>query len=163
MARSPLGAYLLARKGRDYCAVKFTRYWESEAASKPTIFSDGAASRHALYEAAHLIAHEPGSEPKLVRIKRGRVDSLPSIGIGHLAFARGDDLIDCGRFALSWAYPVRVRYHPTEGARFAITRNGDLALVQFGSPELSWYPLDKSGTRKRIEASIDSYCCLSQK
>jgi hypothetical protein len=159
MARAPVGAFLLARSNQDYCAIAFTQFSESKADTAPTVFSDGAPSRYASYEVAIAGADKRGFAFDSSEKRTGYVNSHSSTGIGRVAFARGDYLVDCGKFQLAWEYPVWVRFYPTEGAEFAITRIRDLSQLNIDAPELKWYGLDQTGNRESIEQGIESYCC----
>lgn len=157
--RSPLGAFVLARRGEYHCAIMFKRFWESGTATRSTVFHSGGQDLHAEYETfyrddgiSRIVA--PGHKSA-----SGSVIQKRSTGIGRLAFSQGEPFVDCGHLKLRWRYPNWVEFYPERDVELAITRIVDPEEVDFDHPRLEWFKVDQSGTREKLLVKYEKICC----
>jgi hypothetical protein len=142
----PVGTIVLARKDREYCAIKirdakrgknegdwnaaYESYYQND-------MSGTFANKHAKYRKDELYSRQPG-------------------GFGHLtAINRSREVILCGGISVQWSggnwiYPYV--YYDKDYTRIALapTKWKDIAEVNFLDPRLVWYGYDEKRPTSEI-------------
>ncbi|MCZ2157458.1 MAG: hypothetical protein LC114_26780 [Bryobacterales bacterium] len=87
--RAPLGAFVLAKRGQDRCAIVIDKIWEEGEDLPPSTWSGGGRKQFASYTAYY---RQDGAD-KLVasnyRSVSGILSRLSPMGPGRLALAKG--------------------------------------------------------------------------
>jgi hypothetical protein len=141
----PLGRILLARKGSEYCAVKFTDTWLGE-------------TKYDFYTSYEFSYQGDGSGD----FSKGNVQS----GAGELVMPSAPrwrwmldlvpgrkNIIRCGGIQLKWAFIASVIC--PEDAELAPTPWTAIREVNIRDPRIRWYQKDAIGARTKIEVPID--------
>lgn len=139
----PLGRVLLARKGSEYCAFKFTNTWLGE-------------TKYDHYTSYEFYYQGDGSGD----FSRANVKS----GTGELFFPRvrgwmgipvikgAKDTIECGGMKFKWGYIANISTR-TRDAELAPTPWTSITEVNVHDPRIRWYRKDSN--RKRTMVHID--------
>ena len=156
---APLGRFLLIRKEKDICAVRFTEAHRGHDEKPQTILSSGEESLYAKYD--WYYQGDGSGNFTSTNVKSGHDDLVrrPLIGIGRLAFQTGDIYVKCGTFKLRWMFPDRVAFYSTGvipadyGIELAPSKWTDINEVRVQDSRLKWYRYDE--TRKIIFIPVD--------
>jgi hypothetical protein len=141
----PLSRIVLVRGPRSGCALRFTSFRHGGNQQKPTIFRSGEESLYAEYDVVEF----RGSEMKVQRLERRKVETHGMVGIGRLAFHRGNSEIRCGEHELTWLFPTGIS--PDElDISVALTGWSDFSAVRLDHTDLTWVTFDKAQTRPVI-------------
>ena len=143
----PLGRILLARKGSEYCALKFTNTWlgkkKGDHYSSYEFYyqSDGSGD----FSKNNVVSGTGELFYPKVRMWMGM----------YVYTGVKKDTIQCGGLKLGWGYPASVglRDRKSRDAEFAPTPWTSITQVNIHDPRIKWYAYDKS--RKRITVHID--------
>jgi len=145
----PLGRILLIRKGCEYCAVKFTRFWTGKTEE----------DRYASYESYYQGDKTGDFSNKNVQFRREKLSFPKPRGIGRLAFSFGNKEIRCGPIKLFWAGKGDVAFYGMDqpegdyGIELAPTPWTSISEVNVFDPRVKWYRYDE--TRKRVNIPVD--------
>lgn len=141
---SPLGYFLLVRKGNNACAVRFTNFWRDNDEKKPTVFSSGQENVYAEHEWYFQGDGSFDFTKDNVKHGNGKVHDGPSYGIGRAAFKFHLPLqVKCGEVPMFWRYPTRLLFEDNAGLwdkeiEIAPTKWKTIGEVNFKSPILLW-------------------------
>lgn len=159
-ASAPLGRFLLIRKDKRVCAVRFTKAQRGHDAKPGTTFNSGEESFSAEYD---WYFQEDGSgdftQPGLLS-GHEQLARKPLKGIGRLAFQTGQIYVECGAFdKLFWRYPTWVSFYGKSrrgdyGIELAPTKWTEIKEVNVHDPRLKWYRYDEN--RKPVDISLDN-------
>ena len=148
----PLDRILLIRKGSDYCAIKFIRFWTGKTEE----------DRYAEYE-SYSPREKSGDTnflPDNVESKKGTASFSRLYGIGRLAFSLGNKEVKCGEVRMFWSgdgavhFFARGQREGDYGIELAPTPWTDIHRVNLSDPRIRWYRYDT--TRKRVNMPIDN-------
>jgi hypothetical protein len=139
----PLGRILLARKGPEYCAVKFTDTWLGE--TKYDHFSsyesycqaDGSGD----FSKSNILSETGELSCPIIR-------TFPIIDYRYQKGAK--TVIKCGQMKLNWLYIATIFFNRYELAPTPWTSIKD---VNVHDPRIRWYKKDIN--RKRLSGPID--------
>lgn len=155
----PLDNILLVRKGYEYCAIKFTKFWTENTSEISTLFVAAGSDEYALYESHYQGDGSGDFSKKNVQFKKEKLSFPKPRGIGRLAFSFGNNEIICGSFKLFWAGKGAVRFYGKGkeegdyGIELAPTKWTDISQVNVFDPRLKWYRYDEK--RERVNIPID--------
>lgn len=146
---SPFGCFLLARNGRNVCAIRFTEFHRGHDAKPPSVFNSGDEALYAEYDWYYQgdgsgdftkANVESGHE----KLKRGSM-----VGIGRFSFQLGATAVKCGPFNLAWGYPNGIGFNLTYrkeddvGNELAPTKWKEIFEVNSHDARLKWYRFDE--------------------
>jgi hypothetical protein len=157
--RAPLGAFVLAKRGRNRCAIKIEKFWGEGEGQPPSAWHGGGPKQFASYVSYY---RDDGNDHLLAdkyRSASGTLSRLPHVGPGRLAVARGVRHANCGKLELHWSYPNWIEFYGISGLEFAITKITDPEHIHFDAPELRWVSEDPDGVRPPEVLSRASLCC----
>lgn len=131
-ASAPLGRFLLVRKGRDVCALRFTEFHRGHDAKPPSLFHSGEETLYAEYDWFYQGDGSGDFTKADVESGHRKLVRKPLVGLIHpFVFQTGTVEVRCGPFVLSWLYPNNVGFRswsqkrdesvdlaPTSGERF---------------------------------------------
>lgn len=155
----PLEKILLVRKGAEYCAIKFTKFWTENTSEVSTLFVAAGSDEYAMYELYYQGDKTGDFSKKNVLFKKGKLSHTKPRGIGRLAFSFGNDEIKCGSIKLQWSGEGSVHFYRVGqrmgdyGIELAPTKWTDISQVNVFDPRLKWYRYDEN--RKRVNIPID--------
>jgi hypothetical protein len=147
----PLQRILLVRKGTDYCAIKFIRFWSGKTEE----------DHYAEYE-SYSTSDKTGDFKFLSRYieTKKRTASFSRLyGYGRLAFSFGNKEVECGEVRLFWSghgavyFFARGQLEGDYGIELAPTSWTDVSQVNLSDPRILWYRYDTN--RKRTNIPID--------
>ncbi len=151
----PLGRILLIRKGSDYGAVKFTKFWTGKKGKTEE-------DRYETYESYYQDDKTGDFSNKNVRFKKDVLSSpYPRWSLfGHPMVLFGvNKQIKCGPISLWWTgrgtvyFFDRFQEEGDYGIELAPTPWTDISQVNVFDPRIKWYRYD--GKRKRVIIPID--------
>lgn len=154
---APMGRFVLIRKGKDVCAVRFTAFHRGHDEKPSTMVNTGEETLYAEYD-WYWQKDGTGEFIKLnVKSGHNRLRSGPLRGFGSFAFQTGDIRIRCGPFRLFWNPPASVAFFgvPKQGdygVELSPTPWDDMKEVNVHEPSLKWYRYDEN--RKTIRIPI---------
>lgn len=155
----PLGRILLIKKGDDYCALKFTKFWIENTSEVGTFFVSSGSDKFGTYE-AYFQADKTGNFGKNnVQVKKDKLSFPKPRGLGRLAFSFGNKEVSCGTIELEWFGKSGVYFYGEGqkendyGIEFAPTKWADISEVNVFDTRLTWYRYDIN--RKRVNIPID--------
>jgi len=148
----PLGRILLVRKGSDYCAIKFTKFWSENTSEVSTLFVAAGSDEYAMYESYYQGDKTGDFTKKNVQFKKEKLSHTKPRGIGRLAFSFGNYEIKCGTIKLEWFGEGGVSFYK-DGIELAPTQWTDISQVNVFDPILRWYRYDNR--RKSTNIPID--------
>jgi hypothetical protein len=134
----PKGAFLLIRRGKSIGAVRFTSI---ELSSEVGV---GKATYESYFQkdiARSLL------DQGVVR-KTGLIDLRALVGVGHLAFQRGQDRVEVGPWSFGCSHPGLPNMWPYRGEsknygyEFAPTSAQNVAEIDFSDKRLQWFKFD---------------------
>ncbi len=148
-ASAPIGRFLLARHGKDVCAIRFTEFHRGRDAKPPTVWHSGEETLYAEYD--WYYQGDGSGDFGKANVKSGHSELVqkPLVGIGRLAFQTGTIYVRCGPFKLRWHYPNHVGFHLSNakdddvGNELAPTKWIDISAVNAQDPRLKWYRFDE--------------------
>jgi hypothetical protein len=157
---APLGYVLLARRGADLCALRFTEFHRAHVVGVGALFSSGDETVYGEYDWYHQ--GDGSGDLTRVNVKSGHrtLKRAPVVGLGRLAFHRGSTVVVCGPFRLLWTYPTRIGFHGSnhpnddKGNELAPTKRRDVRDIDARDPRLTWYRLDQRRT-EAIRIPVD--------
>jgi hypothetical protein len=144
----PVGRFLIAHRGDEYCAVKLL---SSERGKEEGEWK-------ATYESYYQNDKSGSFQNKNVKYNKDELIELQPVGIGRLAARRSKDTIFCGKLWLNWSgrawiYP----YHDLEKDRGQITLAPttwtEISEINLLDLRLVWYAYDEN--RKTIEIPVE--------
>ena len=155
---APRGRFLLVRKDKDLCALRFTEYHSGHDARPPTWFDSGEESFYAEYDWFYQRSDSTGRSNRNFQTGHGKLTQKSLVGVGRFAFQTGNTHVECGSLTLRWGYPTRVSFFIRDriedyGVELAPTKWTDIGQVDFRSMNLKWYRVDES--RKMIYIPLD--------
>lgn len=168
-ATSPIGYFLLVRKGNSACAIRFTDY-ESTNGTYGSSFLGGfsdADPNTGNNEQTELRAYV---EYDYFNQNDGSGNfQKENVSIGHAKLTRGSyrstisaqrkaSLIRCGSLELHWSVPTTIAFFQgikpqDEGIELAPTKWRDVADININDPKIIWYHFDE--TRMQIAMPIE--------
>jgi hypothetical protein len=147
----PLGKILIIRKGTNYCALKFTKFWTGE----------NKEDRHAIYESYCHSDKSAEFSKNNIKLKKEELyfpKAQWSI-FGHpVAFGTKDE-INCGFAKLWWSGKGSVYFFERGqpqgdfGIELAPTKWTDISQVNVFDSRLKWLRYDEN--RKRVNIPVD--------
>lgn len=156
---APLGRFLLLRKDKMVCAVRFTKAQRGHDAKPATTFNSGEENFSAEYD---WYSQGDGSgDFTLPGVLSGHesVARRPLKGIGRLAFQTGQIYVECGTFdKLFWRYPTWVSFYGKSrrgdyGIELAPTKWAEIKEMDVHDPCLKWYRYDEN--RESVDIPLD--------
>jgi hypothetical protein len=160
---APLDHFLLIRKDKDICAVRFTEFHRGHDAKPGTIFNSGEETLYAEYD--WYYQGDGSGDFTKPRLKSGhrKLVRKPLIGIGRLAFQTGTINVKCGPFELGWIYPNHVAFfkrkeYLVHGVELAPSKEQEISEVRVNDPCHKWYQYDEKEERKRFSIPLDELC-----
>lgn len=147
----PLGRILLVRRGTEYCALKFIRFWTGKT----------ERDRYAEYESycPREASDNPEFRAERVEKKRETASFSRLFGFGRLAFSLGNKEVKCGSLRLFWSgkgavyFFARDQSQGDHGIELAPTPWSDISQVNISDPNVRWYRYNE--TRKRVNIPVD--------
>ena len=135
----PLKRFGLLQTDSALCAVKFVSVERKHDAKPPTVFDSGDESVSAeadLYVVARGEKSFVNAKPMDVHLSRQSM-----VGIGRLAFHRGNSTIKCGKDVLLWSFPtwVALGSGASVSVRIAPTAWTDIAQIDLADARLNWF------------------------
>ena len=100
----PIGNILLARKSSQYCALKFTKYWEDNTSEVGTLFVASGSDKYATYEAFYQWDKTGDFSKKNVQFIEGKLSFPKPRGIGRFVFSFSDREVNCGFIKLGMVW-----------------------------------------------------------
>lgn len=147
----PLHRVLLARKGTEYCAIVFTKFWTGKTEQ----------DKYASYE-SYCQADGSGDFSKdNIKFRREDLSYPKPRGIGRFAFSFGDKEIKCGKLKLFWSGEGAVHFYSEKqgrgdhGCELAPTNWKSVIQVDVFAPGIKWYKYDES--RKRVNIPLNQF------
>jgi hypothetical protein len=146
----PLDRIILLRKGEDYCAIKFIRFWD-----------DGKGDIYSSYESYSFVreARNTGLLNFKLRKRELRSQKPQFFLFGHpVAFGTVDE-IECGFCSPWWSglgsvyFFERGQPQGDHGMELSPTKWTDVSQVNLFDPRLKWYRYDEA--RKRVDVPVD--------
>lgn len=144
----PLGRILIIKRGSDYCAIKFNKFWTGKTDE----------DYFAQYE-SYSKKDKTGEFSKAnVQIKKEELSFPKPRGIGRFAFSHGNKEVKCGAFRLFWSGQGAVHFYGLGqkqgdyGIELAPTKWTDISQVNVFDPRLKWYRYDEKRERVNIPA-----------
>ncbi len=144
----PLGRILMIRKDKEYCALKFTRFWTEK----------NDREGYATYEVYYKNDDTNDFLNKDVKYSEGKASILPPTGpIRPFLKQPGYPKVNCGPFRLHWGYGGRVAFFDNDekelGIELAPTPWTSVSEINLNDPRLKWYSYD--GKRRIIRIPVD--------
>jgi hypothetical protein len=149
-AGAPLGRFLLVRKDKAVCALRFTKARRGHDIKPTTVFHSGEENFFAEYDWYFQGDGSGNFARRGVLSGHRRLHRKPLIGIGRLAFQTGQVHVNCGTFRdLLWLYPTRVSFYGgsrrgDDGIEMAPTKWADIKEVDVHDPRLKWYRYEEN-------------------
>jgi len=146
----PIGRILLIRKGDEYCAMKFIRFWNGKT----------EWDRYAEYESYFPIDNKVGFVRENIRVSKDVASFSKLYGVGRLAISFGTKEIKCGAFRLAWdgrgivCFFGKNQKQGDYGIELAPTPWTDTAQINLSDERTRWYRYDTA--RKKITLPIDN-------
>lgn len=144
--RAPIGRFLLMRRGKDLCALRFTEFHRGHDAKPPTLFHSGHESFYAEYDWFYMQNEEGSFTGPKVDSGHRKVDRQPLVGLmwGRLGFQLGTTEVKCGPFYPKWSYPSMINFYEGtdsffSGIELAPTKWKEISEVNPRDPRLIWY------------------------
>jgi hypothetical protein len=139
----PLGRILLARKGSEYCAIKFTDTWLGE-------------TEHDYFSSYDSYCQVDGSgdftksnvTSEIGELSYPRIRSFRIIDYRYQKGAK--TVIKCGQMKLNWTFIAYIDFDKNE---LAPTPWTSIKEVNVHDPRIRWYKKDSN--RKRLSGPID--------
>lgn len=151
----PVSRFLLIRKGRDVCALRFVQFHTGYNDNGPPAEYGGKEHEYARYE----LYHATNGESVVFSASRAEMRKLhnnPWTGHGSWE-STGPSTVLCGPHRFQWTYPTSVGFHkrwwdrePDREAEFAPTAWTAISEVNVGDRRLKWYRFDASRTTQEI-------------
>lgn len=160
-AGAPLGRFLLIRKDKRVCAVRFTKAQRGHDAKPGTTFNSGEESFSAEYDWYFQGDGSGDFTQSGVLSGHEQLARKPLKGIGRFAFQTGQIYVKCGPFKLRWMFPTRVAFYSTGvtpgdyGIELAPTKWAEIKEVDVLDPRLKWYRYDAN--RKPVEIPLNNF------
>lgn len=163
---TPIGYFLLVRKDKEECAIKFTSFHRGDY-KKRTWWNAGGYSYFAEYD-WYYQKDGSGDFTKLNVISgHKKLDQSTQFGpTFHLSGTTGTTFIKCGSMrGLLWTYPNNVAFNPAfrsesnTGIEMAPTRWQKPVQIDYRETGLKWYQFDHSNKRKVIYIPLSELCC----
>jgi hypothetical protein len=147
-ASAPIGRFLLIRRGKDVCAVRFTEFHRGHDAKPPTVWHSGEESLYAEYDWYYQGDGSGDFAKPHVKSGHSKLSQKSLVGIGRLSFQTGTIRVRCGPFKLMWDYPNSVAFDEgtrlaDSGIELAPTKWREIAEVNPHDPRLQWYRYDE--------------------
>ncbi len=158
-ASAPLGRFLLIRKNKAVCAVRFTKAQRGHDAKPATMFNSGEESFSAEYDWYFQGDGSGDFTQPGVLSGHERLARNPLKGIGRLAFQTGKIYVKCGTLDnLLWLYPTWVSFYGggrrgDYGIELSPTKWEGIQEVNVHDPHLKWFRYDEN--RKPVEIPLD--------
>lgn len=155
----PLGNILLIRKGSEYCAIKFTKFWFENTSEISTLFIAAGSDEYALYELYCQMDVSGDISKKNIQVKKEKLSFPKPRGLGRLAFSFSKTEIKCGSIRLKWFGKGGVYFYGDGqkqgdyGIELAPTKWTDISQVNVFDPRLKWYRYDEK--RQRVNIPVD--------
>jgi hypothetical protein len=131
----PLGRILLARKGSDYCALKFINTWLGE-------------TRYDHYTSYELYYQGDGSGDFIKgNTQHENGELFDPHSRGKITWKAAKNKISCGKFKLQWGYIACIG---SRDAELAPTPWTDITDVNIHDLKIQWYRDDKNRARKTV-------------
>jgi hypothetical protein len=162
-AAAPFGSILLARKGEEYCAIRFTDFRRGHDSKPPTMFHSGDESLYAEYDWYYQSDGSGVFTKPNIKSGHKKLARKPLVGIGRMAIALGGaTAVECGTFKLPWTYPVQISFYTgyrlgENGIELAPTRWRNIVDVKVRDSRVIWYRYDEK--REDAYIPIDKLCC----
>jgi hypothetical protein len=152
---SPMGGFILVRRGKDTCAVRFTDYRRGNDGGPRTLFTTGQESFFAEYDWYCQGDGSADFSRKNVKSGHGKVADKAQIGIGWLRYKPGRTAVKCGPMALQWQRPAALMFFPGQrpgeyGYRLAPTRWQQVGELRADDEGLKWFGYDENRTELYI-------------
>lgn len=153
----PIGTFLVMRRGKDSCALRFTKAHRGEDKGKQNFWTSGEESLYAEYDWFYQANGLPRFTIPDTNSGHGNLVKKPLYGLGRLAFQTGNIQVDCGSFRPSWYYPTSVTFFEKTkladyGIEIAPTQWTNISDVDLMDSRLVWYRYDER--RKVIDIPI---------
>lgn len=164
---SPLGKFLLIRKGAAGCAVRFTSFYSEGNHGKTTAFFTREPTRTA--KAEWYFQGDGSFDFNKANVVSGKASlkNTSSFGIGRWSFKPFATLgFDCGTISVPWSEGIRTGFtdkfgHSDFERELAPSKWTDLKEIDFDNPRLIWtkdYQYDAE--RERAEKNGKRYLPL---
>lgn len=143
----PLNKIVLVRKGKEYCAVKFTEFWTGK--TEKDMF--------ARYESYYQRDGSENFTSKNIEFRTEELAFPKPRGIGRLVFSFGNRDIKCGPIRLWWAGKGTVYFFGRNqaqgdyGIELAPTKWTNISQVNIFDSLLKWYRYDEKRKRRNIQ------------
>ena len=161
-AYPPLEKFLLIRKDKDLCAVRFTGAWRGNDKKDGTVWNSGEESFRVTYEWVGAIMEPDGRwKMDLGNNGKGQATRGPIVGVGRFGFATGDSYVDCAKFRMGWPGSTGVGFEPDQskfqehGYELALTKWSDAAEIDPNAAYLKWFRFENN--RKLIKIPIEKF------
>ena len=145
----PLERIILVRRESEYCAIKFTKFWNGR--TNEDYFAE--------YESYCKIDNTKEFANNNIQVKKGKLSFPKPRGIGRLAFSFGNKEIKCGTITLFWSGLGAVHFYRQGqeqgdyGIELAPTKWTDISQINITESRLKWYRFDNN--RKRVNIPVD--------
>jgi hypothetical protein len=138
--QAPIESILLVRRNREYCAIRFLKFWTGETKE----------DKYAIYESYYQGDRTGNFTAKNVKFKKEQLYSPRLRGIGRLSFSFGGNAdIHCGPIELFWTYKGWVYFFGESqnqgdyGIELAPTRWKNIGNINVFDNRLKWYRYDE--------------------
>jgi len=155
----PLEKFLLVRKGNNYCAIKFTKFWITNTSEVSTLFVAAGSDKYAMYESYYPRDKANDFSKKNMVVNKAKLSFPKPRGIGRLSFSFGQREVQCNTITLEWFGKSGLYFHGENqkasdyGIELAPTIWTDISQVNFFDQRITWYKYDEK--RKRVNIPID--------
>ena len=144
----PLNKIVLVRTKTELCAIKFTSFHRRKSHQTPSFFRSGGEYFFADYDVVRTKIFAGTRVDLTGNVSHGHLSDLGLVGLGRMAWQRGETTIKCGDLALPWVYPTAVGMDEKSAtAEYAPSNWADFSSVQMDDPSLRWYRYDASTSR----------------
>jgi hypothetical protein len=153
---APLNRFLLIRRDRDLCALRFTSFHTGQDPSGPPVVHAENEKEFAEYDwyyqgdgTGNLLAPTASHGHR-------RLGFDPSIGHGQFRSHPGPTHIQCSQTELAWLYPNQVLFFSRSklgkdtGVEMTPTKWTDIHGVDASDPRLTWYRMGTRRTSRHI-------------
>jgi hypothetical protein len=147
----PLGRILLIHKDRQYCALKFTKFWTE----------NNQTEKYATYESYYQNDGTGNLQNTNVKFSEGKASHLPLRRPYHpFLIQPGYTKVDCGFLRLQWNYKGYVTFFKgydddaDQGIELSPTPWTNISEINVFDPRVKWYRYDESRI-KEIKIPID--------
>jgi len=144
----PLGRILLVRKGFEYCAIKFVKFWTGKTDE----------DMYAEYESYYKNDKIEKFSDENVEFRKGKLSAPKPKGIGRFAFSFGNRNVHCGFTKLQWSGKGSLYFYregqkqDDYGIEIAPTIWTSILQVNINDERIKWYSFDLK--RKRVSKPI---------